>query len=409
MIAMGSGVTLTAVLRLLHRAGVPSFAISPNKDFSTYSRWHRALPNSDRLKPAGLPDWLDNLDLENAVLLPCADDWVTATAALPPELSRRFPSSIASFKVIKALVDKWIFAQLLDYERIPRPQTRLLHSHEEMDALPDTAFQNYILKPMSSVAFSHKYGVKGFLIQNREEARQAMQQVPFPIMLQEFIPGPPTAGYFVEGFIDRHGRTCALFARRRLRMYPLPLGNSTFMESVPLDEVAGAVAPLQYLLESVSYRGVFSAEFKYDERDGFFKLLEINARPWWYIEVPARAGIDICRMAYLDALEMDVEPVLTYQAGDRFGYPFGDLRAWRELQKSDGTSFLSWLRSWRGASVTPFAWSDPMPALVFGWQQVSEYCNHLRGGRSAPIATEQKSSESGKINCSRPTHASTGH
>ena len=388
---MGSGVTLTAVLRLLHRSGIPAFAVSPDKDFSSHSRWHRVLTGSEHLTPSELKGWLDHLDLENAVLLPCADDWVAATAALPDETVRRFPSSVASLKVIQTLVDKWKFARLLQQERLPHPDTRLLNSLEELESLPDAAFQQYILKPLSSVAFSQKYGVKGFMIHTREEARQAMQQVPFPIMLQEFIPGPPTAGYFVEGFIDRNGRTCALFARRRLRMYPRPLGNSTFMQSVPLDAVAGAVAPLQYLLESLSYRGVFSAEFKYDARDGFFKLLEINARPWWYIEVPAAAGIDICRMAYLDALGLDIEPALTYKAGHRFGYPFADLRAWRELQKTEGLNFWSWLASWGGASVTPFAWNDPMPALAFGWQQLLEYFRQKRALQS--VETEAKAGQ----------------
>jgi predicted ATP-grasp superfamily ATP-dependent carboligase len=388
VIALGSGVTLTAVLRLLHRSGIPAFAVSPDKDFSSHSRWHRVLPGSEHLGPSCLKDWLDQLDLDGAVLLPCADDWVAATAALPAEMARRFPSSVASLKIIETVVDKWKFARLLQQERLPHPDTRLLNSLEEMESLPESAFQQYILKPLSSVAFSQKYGVKGFMIHSREDARQAMQQVPFPIMLQEFIPGPPTAGYFVEGFIDRHGRTSALFARNRLRMYPLPLGNSTFMQSVTLDAVAGAVAPLQYLLESLTYRGVFSAEFKYDARDGFFKLLEINARPWWYIEVPAEAGIDICRMAYLDALGLDIKPALTYKAGHRFGYPFGDLRAWRELQRAEGLGFWSWLASWRGASVTPFAWNDPMPALAFGWQQLWEYFRHKRAPQSAP--TEAK-------------------
>lgn len=378
MIAMGGGVTLTAVLRLLHRADIPAFAVCPENDFSRYSRCCRILPGSDNIQPSDLSSWLENLDMDSAVLLPCADDWLAATAALPPQMARRFPSSVASSPVVETMLDKWSFAHLLEKLQLPHPRTLLLNSSEEMEALSDSAFQETILKPMCSVTFSSQYGVKGFLIRGRDEARQAMQQVPFPIMLQEFVPGPPTSGYFVEGFIDRHGRTCALFARRRLRMYPLPLGNSTLMESVPLDEVAGAVAPLQHLLEAVSYRGVFSAEFKYDRRDGFFKMLEINARPWWYIEVPADAGIDICRMAYLDALGLEVEPARAYQAGQRFGNLFPDLRAWHDLRKAGGASFWSWLRSWRGVHSTPFAWHDPVPALVFAWKQITDYIHHRR-------------------------------
>jgi D-aspartate ligase len=381
---MGSGISLSAALRLFHRSGIPSFAVCPDGDFSRYSRWCRILPGSDNWTPRDLSQRLQSLDLDTAVLLPCSDDWLAATAALPPEVACRFPSSIAPPNAVETLLDKWRFAQLLENEGMPHPRTQLIHSDRDIELLPESAFQGAFLKPLSSIAFSRRHGVKGFMIRSRDEARLVMRDVPFPIMLQEFIPGPPTAGYFVEGFIDRQGRTCALFARRRLRMYPMPLGNSTFMESVPLDQVGKAAHALQHLLEKVSYRGPFSAEFKYDDRDGLFKLLEINARPWWYIEAPASAGMDVCRMAYLDALELDVESIPHYEAGQRFGYLFGDLRAWRHQRETGGASLWSWLRSWRGAKSTPFAWNDPLPPIVFAWRQLLESASHPTDMRPDP-------------------------
>ena len=32
-----------------------------------------------------------------------------------------------------------------------------------------------------------------------------------------------------------------------------------------------------------------------------FKILEINARPWWYVELASRCGVDVCTMSYRDA------------------------------------------------------------------------------------------------------------
>lgn len=379
VIAFGCGVTLAAVLGLLHRAGIPAYAVCTCRDFSLHSRWYRPLPGVfPGLIPNDLPQLLESLPVESAVLLPCSDDWVAATAALPEDLARRFPSSVAPLSVVKTMVDKWGFAQLLQRERIPRPRTLLLASHEQVDSLADEDFEGAILKPLCSAKFAESYGVKGFLVNNRGEARRALERVELPIMLQEFIPGPPDAGYFVEGFIDRKGRMCALFARRRLRMYPPRLGNSTFMVSVPLEEVAGAVAPLQYLLEAIAYRGVFSAEFKYDERDGFFKLLEINARPWWFVDAAARAGMDVCSMAYRDALNLPVEPITGYVSGQYLGFLPNDFRAWREQRCFGGPNFWSWLRSWRNARSTPFYWNDPVPALAFVWQQLSDYAGRKK-------------------------------
>jgi D-aspartate ligase len=385
-LAVGCGVTLAAVLRLLHQADIPAYSVCTSSgDFSRYSRWYRPLPGlCSTPTPSELPQLLESLSIESAVLFPCSDDWLSATAELPERLARRFPSSVAALSDVETMVNKWRFAQLLRRERLPHPKTSLLVSHAQMASLPDEAFAGAILKPLSSAEFAATYGVKGFIVNNRVEALRAMQRVEFPIMLQEFIPGPPTAGYFVEGFINRDGCTCALFARRRLHMYPPRLGNTTLMVSVPLEEVAGAVASLQRLLQALAYRGIFSAEFKYDERDGFFKLLEINARPWWYVEAPARAGMDVCRMAYRDALHLPVEPLTGYVSGQYLGFLPNDFRAWRAQRHVGGRKFWSWLRSWRNVGSTPFHWDDPLPALAFAWRQLSNRVAHKKR-RAQPI------------------------
>jgi predicted ATP-grasp superfamily ATP-dependent carboligase len=189
-----------------------------------------------------------------------------------------------------------------------------------------------------------------------------MRENEFPILLQEFIPGPPTATYFLDGFRDQHGTTCGMLARQRLRMFPADLGNSTLFITVPRTEVKAAEQSLRDLLEWVAYRGVFSAEFKYDHRDGQFKLLEINARPWWYVEFAAHCGMDVCAMAYHDALDLPVEPTMEYEVGRSCVYLVNDLRAlWG--QKHPG--LWSWMRSWLSAEGTPFHWNDPGPALAF--------------------------------------------
>ena len=189
------------------------------------------------------------------------------------------------------------------------------------------------------------------------------------VMLQEFIPGPPTRHVFVEGFMDRHGRICGLLARRRIRMFPEEFGNSTCSVTIPLAEVSGAVETMHRLLSGIGYRGVFSAEFKLDERDALYKLLEVNARPWWYVDFAARCGVDVCGMAYRDALGEEVEPVTTYQVGRRCVYPHLDLQ--NRLGGRGARSMNGWslLRSWIGAYQPFFSWADPVPGIVslYSW------------------------------------------
>jgi len=379
VIVLGGGVTAAAVLTLLAQAKIPSYTIAPLGDFVRRSRWHRDLPVSG-LQPSieNLAAFLNQLSLEHAVLMPCSDDWASAVASLPGTLSTRFPSSTPSVETLNILVDKWKFAEVLEREAIPHPRTRLVHSFQELSNLSDSEFHGAILKPLSSVEFARKYGVKGFVVNNQDEALVTMRKADFPIMLQEFIPGPPAAGYFLDGFVDRTGRICGLLARQRLRMSPPKLGNSTLMVTVPLSEVSPAAESLKRLLGVLEYRGTFSAEFKFDERDGRFKLFEINARPWWYVEFAANCGVDVCSMAYRDALGMPLEATQQYEVGRRGVFFVHDLRAWKE-QRPSGVSLWAWIQPWFGADSTPFHWNDPAPAIAYARKIIHE--NKLKRAR----------------------------
>src|SRR5262249_15871752 len=118
------------------------------------------------------------------------------------------------------------------------------------------------------------------------------------------------------------------------------------------------------LLRRVGYRGVFSAEFKLDPRDGVFRLLEVNARPWWYVDFAARCGVDVCRMAYDDALGLPVTTLDRYDVGRGLVFPYMDYSACRESVRRGQLSLWSWGRSWAGAIQPVFTLSDPVPATV---------------------------------------------
>ena len=375
VLALGGGITLAAVLNILHKNRSPYYALCPADDFVCSSRWFRRLPTLfPEPGPSDLEAVLSTLDLESAFLLPCSDDWLRAVAQLPRSLAARFPSN-TSRSCVEVLTDKWRFAELLNQLRIPHPTTRLIRSTEELSALSDSSFEGAILKPLSSVAFASRHGVKGYVVQGRAQANEILRSIELPILLQEFVPGPPDAGYFLDGYRDRNGRMAALFGRRRLRMHPCRLGNSTVVESVPLRDLHAAIFPLEYLLDRISYCGIFSAEFKYDSCDREFKLIEINARPWWYVEFAAACGVDVCDLAYRDAMRLPLAEAHGYDVGRRGGLVLHDLRAWRS-RRGHYASLFSILKTWSSASSTPFHGNDPVPCLRYFFQSMNGTGHH---------------------------------
>lgn len=378
VIALGLGITMAGVLRVLRGSGIQVYALCPENDFARSSRWYRPLElqHADP-RPGNLEAILESLTVPNAVLLPCSDDWLRAVAALPSHIATRFPSSTPGQHNVESMVDKWKFSQLLSSLRIPHPQTRILSSAAEFDELPSV--EGAILKPLSSVEFTVKYGVKGYIADTREQARSLLPHLEFPILLQEFIPGPPDAGYFLDGFRDRTGEIKGLFARRRLRMYPTRLGNSTFLSSVPLDELKSAIFSLEYLLDQIKYRGIFSAEFKLDPRDRAFKLIEINARPWWFVEFAARCGVDVCSMAYQDALDLPVKTVTRYDVGRTCVFAPNDFRSLRDAASEGRSSWWSLVRDWWYADGIAFHLNDPGPAFSYLRQRLTDYLHSRLG------------------------------
>ena len=186
-------------------------------------------------------------------------------------------------------------------------------------------------------------------------------------VLQEYIPGPPTEHIFVDGFVDAAGTVKAVLPRRRVRMFPPDFGNSTLMVSVSREEAAGAIDSVTRLLEGIGYRGIFSAEFKRDPRDGQYKILEVNSRPWWFIGFAAHCGVDVAPMAYRDALGLPVAASEGYAVGERCVLLPQEIRAFLYLRRRGEIRFWPWLRSWFGATATIFAWDDPLPAIAVPW------------------------------------------
>ena len=316
-----------------------------------------------------LSGYLRAAPLERGVLVPTSDHAALAAATLPRDLAERFPSSQPKASLLADLIDKERLRRLLDEHGVPRPRTLDVHDLDVLDGLDDHEVENFFIKPKDSQHFNQRMRVKALRPRGRDELRAALRRVRaegLSVVLQEYVPGPPTNHYFLDGFVDRHGRVRARFARRRLRMSAPTFGNSCATVSVPLDEVASAAADLDMLFSAVGFRGPYDAEFKRDERSGIFRLIEINVRPWWQVEFAAICGVDVVRMAYLDALGLPVRDVEEYAIGVEWILAYYDLAACARQLVAGEISLATCMRSWIRSRWGEFAFDDPLPGLAQG-------------------------------------------
>lgn len=370
VIVMGQGPTALGILRSLALAGIPAYVACPPGDLTTRSRWYRPTPGVawDGRPGAAAIDALRDMPLKRAVLVAGADDAAMWLSDLPStELRERFRVSTASRAIQALLQDKAAFARRLDRLDIPHPRTFHLGSLADVDAVPMETLQRVFIKPVNSQRFSDVIGAKGVWVHGRDELRDTWARLHvqgFSLMAQEYIPGPPTEHFFIDGFRDAGGAYPGLFARQRMRMSPPDFGNSSCSRSIPLADADEAVSHVCRLLDDVGYRGIFSAEFKRDPRDGRFRIIEVNTRAWTYVEFAARHGVNVCDMAWRDALGEPV-PMASrdYPVGKLCVDLYHDLASLGRAPilglKGRATIAMQWLR----ADLHVFRMDDPLPAM----------------------------------------------
>jgi D-aspartate ligase len=367
---LGGGITALGVVRSLGRAGRDVVLVAPHGDLTARSRWvgrHvEDVPETD--DPDVVERALVAHGFTEAVLFPCSDTWAQAVARMSEDQRARYPTSISAPDVLDLLVDKAQFYSAADRFDVPHPRTRAVTSADE---IAPSELDGHFLKPSNSQRFNALHSEKAYrfgALAEAQEGLRLMDAAGVQALLQEYIPGPPDLHYFVDGYLDRDGVLRAVFVRRRTRMFPVSFGNSTHMVTVPPSAAEQAVANVVKLLTGIGFRGTFSAEFKLDPRDGEFKLLEVNGRPWWYVGFALDCGVDVPLLSYRDALGLDLQTISGYRTGVRCVFLHLDMRAFIYEHRERGLTFSAWLRSVVGARSTVFSWEDPRPAAsLLAW------------------------------------------
>jgi len=174
-------------------------------------------------------------------------------------------------------------------------------------------------------------------------------------VVQEYVPG----SVHDACLLFRRGRVRAAMTQRRLVMHPPKAGVGIRVRTTDEPELRErAIA----LLESLEWHGPAMVEFKRDDRDGRYRLMEINGRFWGTLDLAIQAGVDFPALACRMAVEGDVEPVVDYEVGMEYRWilPHAVLHAaeserpWRSL--------WAWVRPRRGLR-SEIRWTDPAPHL----------------------------------------------
>ena len=223
-----------------------------------------------------------------------------------------------------------------------------------------------ILKPAIKIGWNAFIRAKAWKVRNRDEFlrryREALLLIePQSIMVQDLIPGG-NENQFSYAALCRDGTPLASLVARRLRQYPVDFGRaSSLVETIDLPEVESVA---RRLLSAMGLTGLVEVEFKRDPRDGNLKLLDINPRPWRWISLGQRAGVDFPYLLYRLSRGEAIDSV-NGVAGVRWVRMATDLIAAAREMRRDATTLRGYLNSLRPPlEFSILASDDLLPAIL---------------------------------------------
>jgi predicted ATP-grasp superfamily ATP-dependent carboligase len=203
---------------------------------------------------------------------------------------------------------------------VPVPRTVVPAGPADLKAAADEVGLPAILKPVlrclsdpaapEPLPFEKVFGAKAVRVRTLEELRRAWDRAQahgFAMVLQEEIPGPIENLVSIGVCADRRREAgiVAAFTSRKLGQVPAEFGDGLVVQAAPAPEIL----PLaEQALRHFGFHGLADIEFKWDPREQVFKLLDINPRPWLWINLPTACGVNLPYAAWLSAMERPIDP-----------------------------------------------------------------------------------------------------
>jgi len=328
-------ITGLAVARSLGRRNVP--VIGLDRDDKGYGLHSRYLAVAGRC-PYPLEDESAFVDLlleigrvlpRKGVLFPCLDEWVFAVSRHRAELEQFYLLPFSEMDTVERILDKQLLYHKCEERGIPIPKTYYL-TEQQPEAVASQIEFPCIVKPSLQREFTNEFGEKVFRAENRTQFLELCEHAGHhPLLAQEIVGAGVDSFYSLCSYLDQKGNDKGVFVGRKLEQYPPDFGTACLVDSRYVDKIAERGVDI---LRQFGYHGISEVEYIYDERDGEYKLLDINTRVWKWIGLPIAAGVDLPWLAYSDSVYGEVEEAPRQRDGIRWAY----LKDYIALRKQRG-------------------------------------------------------------------------
>lgn len=310
---IGADLQGLTIAQTLGRRGVACWSCNPERIIGTVSRYVRywRVPDPQRDEAGMIARVLELAERVGGrpVLIPTHDHFAQALARNRGRLDNAAIVCAAPAEVVEMLVDKSKFRQWAQEHELSCPKAVPATKFAANGALsfPVVATPKHLrfsdsarlqLPPEAAL-----YALRFTLIENEAEwqdyGRRHADLLPH-IQVQEFVRGTSADGLGIGIYADGKSEIQGLFAGRKLRGWPAQYGEALAVQSERVPE--SVLAEVERVVRALGYTGIAEFEYKRDAETGAYRLLEINARCWWWMGITTASPANIPWIAYQDLI-----------------------------------------------------------------------------------------------------------
>lgn len=373
------------VIRSLGRLGIPVYNVDPNpwapafhsrycRDKFLWDLEHR--PSEDSLvymfkvrQMIGKP----------CILIPTTDRTAEFVADHAQALAEGFIFPKLSPKLVHSLASKREMFYLAREHNIPTPDALFPHSRDDVLRFLKRARFPIMLKGIDGQRLWDRIGKKMFISGSEDELLGIYDAAEDPenpnLMLQEYIPGGDDTVWMFNGYFNEQSQCLAGFTGRKLRQCPVHTGSTSLGICLYNEAIEENT---KRFMKAVGYRGTLDIGYRYDARDGDYKVLDVNPRIGASFRLfVGENGMDVVRALYLDLTGQEVVSSPA-RDGRKWIVEDLDLVSCYRYHREGALSLAEWVGSFRGIDEAAFISAvDPLPSFAMAVLRACELMRRI--------------------------------
>ena len=359
--------------RALGKAGIPVVCVDKGRCILQFSRYCRQKFTCPEYKDESFIPFLIELcekeNLHGWCLIPSNDHAVINISKNKEKLSTYYKIITPGYDTLEKIYSKINLLAIAHECGIPYP--RIFNPQKEHIDSFDLRYP-VLIKGEFGLNFYKKYKQKAFIVEDNSRLKQLVErfkQGGDEIFIQEIIPEKNGNKAVSFTAFCESGDIKTYWMGKKLREHPVRFGTGTLAESIYNEE---CLNHSRKLLNVLNYTGVCEIEYMLDPQDSRYKLVEINARTWLWVELAIKSGINypLYIFNYLNG-QPSVYPE-SYDTGKKWVNIYTDLPFSIKALCSGRLKFKDYLKQNKGEKVVAM-WdrTDPLPLLMYGLMMLS--------------------------------------